>query len=118
MGMLKVDSRISTISIPLKTDFVTITIPNFCKKFVPNWVLFGQIFKNAPNFANWALWVWNGNPLIDIPKMMKKHPKATEHPGIPSTSENVESTCGSIFLHPVDIQWHQYFKPDALTVGW
>ena len=55
--------------------FLPITIRN-CRKntqFGTNWVLFGLIFWNTPNFANWAHWVLNGNPPIDIPIMMKKH---------------------------------------------
>ena len=49
---------------------------------------FGQIFQNTPNFANWADWVWNENPPIDIPKIMKNHPKNSAPPRIPFVSEN------------------------------
>ena len=56
-----------------------ITVLNFCKKTPPIWNklggFLGLIFWNTPNFANWADWVLNGNPQIDIPIMTKKHLK-------------------------------------------
>ena len=43
----------------------------FCL-FVCLLLLFCQIYQNAPNFANWAHWVWNGNPPIDIEERRRK----------------------------------------------
>ena len=69
-GMLKVDFRISTISIPQKAWFCDPSL----YQFEQIGCFFGLISWNTPNFANWAHWVLNGNPPIDIPIMMKKHP--------------------------------------------
>ena len=87
--ILKVDFKIPAIFVTSKIVILwPITIPNCCaKQFWTNWVLFCQIFQNAPNFANWAHWVWNRNPPINIPKMTKKHSKSFEYTRIPSTSE-------------------------------
>ena len=49
---------------------------------------FSYIFQNTPNFANWAHWVCDDNPPIDIPKLTKMHLKTFEHPRIPCVSEN------------------------------
>ena len=88
---LKVDFRISTISIPQKAWFCDPSLYQIAAKntqFETNWVLFGLIFRNTPNFAIWAHWVLNGNPSINIPIMTKKHPQTFEHPRKPSSSEN------------------------------
>ncbi len=61
-----------------KCDCVIHHKPNSCKKHpIGNKIcaFFGQSFQNAPNLANWAHWVCNGNPPIDVPKMAKKHLK-------------------------------------------
>ena len=89
-GMLKVDFRILTISIPQKAWFRPISIPFFYKN-APNLgqivCFFGKIFENTPNLANWAHWVCDQNPPINIPKLRKMHPKTFEHPRIPFVSK-------------------------------
>ena len=89
-GMLKVEFKISTISIPRKAWFCDPSLYHFSAKStqsVANWVLFSWIFQNTPNFANWAHWVCDDNPPIDIPKLSKMHLKTFEHPRIPFVSE-------------------------------
>ena len=74
-----------------KRDFVTHHYTNLSQK-TPKLgqigCFFGQIFQNTPNFANWADWVWNGNPPIDIPQIVKNHLKNFAHPRIPFYSES------------------------------
>ena len=50
-------------------------------------ILWPISFQNTPNFANWAHWVCDDNPPIDIPKVTKMHLKTFEHPCIPFVSE-------------------------------
>ena len=82
-GMLKVDFRILTISIPQKAWFRPISIPFFYKN-APNLgqivCFFGKISGNTPNFANWAHWVCDQNPPINIPKLRKCTPKPLSIP--------------------------------------
>ena len=90
-GMLKVEFKISTISIPRKVWFCDPSVYHFSAKSTQDgahWVLFSYIFQNTPNFANWAHWVCDDNPPIDIPKLTKMHHKTFEHPRIPCVSEN------------------------------
>ncbi len=80
MGMLKVDFRISTISLPRKVILWPITIPTWCKK-TPNLenigCFFGKIFQNAPNFANWA---YIGSGTETHPSIYQKWQKSTLKP--------------------------------------
>ncbi len=89
--MLKVDFRIYLyLYISESVILWSITIPNCCKntQFLAEFSKMHLILQiGAPNFANWGHWVWNWNPPIDIPKIMKKHPKTFEYPHIPSTSQ-------------------------------
>ena len=54
----------------------------------------GKIFQNTSNFANWAHWVCDENPPINIPKMTKMHLKTFEHPSIPSQRGGVVALGG------------------------
>ena len=81
--MLKDELKISTISIPRKAWFCDPSLYHFLQK-APNLgqigCFFSYIFQNTPNFANWAHWVCDDNPPIDIPKLTKMHLKTFEHP--------------------------------------
>ena len=78
-----------------------ISLPFFCKKH-PIWGKLGAFLakfsKIHPIFVNWAHWVCDDNPPIDIPKLMKMYLKAFEYPRIPFVSENP---------HPRDVTFWQ-----------
>ena len=67
---------------------ITIYLLNCCMKHTILNKLGAFLAKFAPNFVNWAHWVWNGNPPIDINQKLRKimFPKTFQHPRIPSTS--------------------------------
>ena len=71
-------SKKSLFPIPIKAQLWDPSIYHFLQKntqFGSHWVLFWQNSQITPNFANWAHWVSDGNPPIDIPNFMKVHPK-------------------------------------------
>ena len=74
---------------------------------------FSLIFQNTPNFANWAHWVCEDNPPIDIPRPTKMHLKTFEHPRIPFVSENPPPVLNIVFL----VTWYFFFhKEDKILI--
>ena len=88
-GMLKVDFRILTISIPQKAWFRPISIPFFYKN-APNLgqiVFFWQNFRKSTQFCKLgALGLWPKST-HQYTKITKMHPKTFEHPRIPFVSK-------------------------------